>query len=782
MTVTSSTRFLFGPKNYLTPKSLLCFLSALLMVFIPVTSGAETVSQSPANTLSLPQEAGLFKPNLLPNLKVSRTAGSIRIDGELGDPGWTGAALAANFCETKPGDQTRPPVEIRALVTYDQDHLYVAFVVKDNPGSIRASLRNRDDMFNDDYVGVLLDTYGDASWAYYIFCNPLGIQGDSRYSSTSGEDDSYDVIFQSKGKITDSGYQVEMAIPFRSLRFPDKPSQNWKANFWITHPRDIKRTYSWATINRDDPCFPCQFGTMTGIENVKPGKELELLPSLVGSQSGVKGDSGFDEGHLEEDFSLGLRYGITPSVTAEVSYNPDFSQVESDVAQIDVNNTFALFYPEKRPFFQEGSDLFDTRVDAVYTRSINNPLVAAKVIGRMGRTSLAYLGGRDESTPIIIPLEERSAVLATSEKSNSNILRFKQTFLQDSQVGALVSDRHYDNGGYSTVLGLDGTLRLKKLSRNYRLVWQALFSRTQEPDRPALTAGITQTYFERGKHTVAFDGESYWGHAAFASLERQARLWSFELEFWQTSPSFRADNGFVTRSDRREADFWTGLTIRPKSSYVFGIYPNVSMGRIWNFDGIPKDKWIVPSLELELIGQTFLRIEYLGSQELYQDIFFGGIRHWGFDLSSQFSDPLKASVWYYRGHRIARFEDPPVLGSQIDAGASASIKPWQNFVINPQVNYSKLTHPSDGSIIFEGYILRTKFNYQFTPEFYTRLVVQYDDFDQALSLEPLVSYKLNPFTIFYLGSTHQYLDLNSDNHFSQTSRQFFMKLQYLFRV
>jgi hypothetical protein len=521
---------------------------------------------------------------------------------------------------------------------------------------------------------------------------------------------------------------------------------------------------------------------MTGIENVKPGKELELLPSLVGSQSGVRGDSGIDEGHVEEDLSLGLRYGITPSITAEVTYNPDFSQVESDVAQIDVNNTFALFYPEKRPFFQEGSDLFDTRISAVYTRSVNNPLVAAKVIGRMGRTSLAYLGGRDESTPIIIPLEERSAVLATAEKSNSNIVRFKQTFLQDSQIGALVSDRHYDNGGYNTVFGLDGTLRVKRFSRNYRLVWQALFSRTGEPDRPALTADISQTYFEKGKHTVAFDGESYWGHAAFASLEREARLWSFELEFWQTSPSFRADNGFVTRTDRREVDAWTGFFFRPNKKYVFGIYPMISMGRIWNFDGVRKDEWIVPALEFELIGQTYLRFEYVGSQELYRDVFFGGIRGWEFEVTSKFSDPIKVGMSFFQGYRIARFVNPPVLGRQTDVSGSASLKPWRRFVIQPEFEYSKLTHPVDDSVIFDGYIFRTKFNYQFTPEFYTRLVVQYDDFDQALSLEPLVSYKLNPFTIFYLGSTNQYVDLNSDNHFSQTSRQFFMKLQYLFRV
>jgi hypothetical protein len=262
----------------------------------------------------------------------------------LNEIGWSEAVRAANFAETRPGDQTKPPVETEALVAYDDANFYIAFIAHDNPKAIRSSLRDRDQIWADDNIGLILDTYGDAAWAYEIFVNPLGIQGDLRWTP-QGEDDVFNIIYHSRGKITSTGYQVEVAIPFSSLRFPDKPAQTWRVTFWRNHPRDSRRQYSWAALNRDDPCFPCQFGTLTGLENVKPGGTFELLPSVVGFQSGQLLDSenpnsGFENSKVDGQASLGLQYAFTPSLNAEATYNPDFSQVESDAAQIDVSTTF----------------------------------------------------------------------------------------------------------------------------------------------------------------------------------------------------------------------------------------------------------------------------------------------------------------------------------------------------------------------------------------------------------------------------------------------------------
>jgi len=155
------------------------------------------------------------------------------------------------------------------LVTYDDDNLYLAFIAHDDPSTIRAALRDRDEMWSDDYFGILLDTYGDASWAVYLFANPYGVQRDTRCAVTSGEDSSYDLLYYTEGKITDTGYVIEMRIPFASLRFPDAEEQEWRATFWRTRPRGSREQYTWAAISRDNSCFLCQYGTLTGIQGVK---------------------------------------------------------------------------------------------------------------------------------------------------------------------------------------------------------------------------------------------------------------------------------------------------------------------------------------------------------------------------------------------------------------------------------------------------------------------------------------------------------------------------------
>ena len=549
-----------------------------------------------------------FEPNLKPSYNIPRLKSTIEIDGQLNDTGWIGVPRATNFSEQFPDNGEKPPVETEVLLTYDDSHLYIAFICYENDaGSIRSSLTDRDRIWSDDYMGFIFDTYGDGAWAYEIFANPLGIQGDGRQVTSAGEDIGFDLIFESEGVVTDSCYQIEIALPFASLRFPNKPKQEWKATFWRTRPRESRATSSWAFIDDDTNCWLCEFGTLTGIENVKPGNNLELLPSLIGFQSGSlrhKEDrhSGLANDDIDGEASIGVRYSITSSVSAEGTINPDFSQVESDVAQIDVNETFALFYPEKRPFFQEGGDLFQTYIDAVYTRAINNPTVAAKLIGRMGSTNIAYMGAHDKDSPIIIPLEERSEFVAGGE-SYSNILRFKQTFGGSSNIGALLTDRRFEGGGNNTVFGIDGNLRFLK---KYRFEAQVLGSYTEEPDDSSLTADIEQAYFDGGKHTVSYDGESFGGHALYASIERSGRTWNFNFDYREESPTFRADNGFITRNDRRLIDLWNGLNFYPESKIIDKIEPGFVYGRVWNTRSKYKDGWFVSYLGLLLKAQTWV--------------------------------------------------------------------------------------------------------------------------------------------------------------------------------
>jgi len=721
-----------------------------------------------------------------PEIEVPRLNSSIEIDGDVGDSGWKNAARITRFYEHFPGDQTKPTVETVAMITYDNDHLYVGFICYDDPSTIRATFTQRDRAHYDDNVLLALDTYGDAAWAYEIGANAYGIQVDLLWSRSGNEDDSYDLVWESAAEITDSGYQVEMAIPFSSLRFPDKEEQVWRADFWRNHPRDLRRQMSWAAYDRDQSCWPCQWGTLTGIKGVKPGKGIELLPTLIGSQFGGltdddEPDSEFHNDDIDTEASISMKYSVSSSVTAEATINPDFSQVESDATQIDVNTTFALFFPERRPFFQEGSDLFSTWFTPFYTRSINDPIVAGKLIGRMNRTNLAYLIAYDEHSPMILPFEESSEFLVNG-KSTSNIFRARQTFGNESHIGAMITDRRYDIGGSGSVLSFDMAYRFHK---NYQVEFQMLASHTGEPDDSALTADIGVQSFNHGEYTAEFDGESFWGHGIYASFERHARHFWFDLDYMEKSPTFRADNGFETSNNSRVIDLDAGIDIRPKSKIIANISPYFGIGRKWNFAKERKDEWIRLSTSIQLPGQTYIEPSYLISWERLRGVNFPNITRYALHVNSRFSDPVNIGFSIATGHLIARNVYPlPVMGKETNVSVWATLKPIDRIRITHSYDYVKSDTLSTDGNIFEVYAFRTRIDCQFTHELSCRFITQYNDFRKSWEFDPLVKYKLNPFTQFYFGSTHDFSDFNGykDFELKQTARQFFFKIQYLLQI
>jgi hypothetical protein len=777
----------------------IAWLAVGLAITITTSTALAQVSEDAAPGSGRPQAGSTdsgkpdFRPLLKPSLHVAPARGEIVLDGELDDPGWEESARVTSFSENFPDEQAEPEVPSEAWVTYDQGSLYLALIAYDDPSTVRASLRDRDQIWQDDYFGILLDTYGDASWAYFLFANPLGIQGDTRFATSAGEDDRFDILYYSEGKITDFGYVIEMRIPFESLRFPDRPEQEWRATFWRTRPRASREQYTWAAMDRDESCFLCQYGTLTGIEGVKPGGALELLPTMVTSQSGQIRDfddprSGLDNGGLDADPSLGLRYSFPAGITADLAVNPDFSQVESDVAQIDINSTFALFFPERRRLFQEGSDVFESFIDAVFTRSINDPQVAGKAIGRMGRTTFGYIGALDENSPILIPFEERSFIGQTG-KSVSNIARGRQTFLEDSYAGALLTDRRYvDHSGSNTAIGADGTVRFLD---KYRFEWQAVATHTDEPDDPALTEGINGLTFDRGRHTARFDGESFWGHAEYASIERDARTWNFDFDYWAYSPTFRVDNGFETRNDLRRVSMFQGLNFWPESDIFDRIGPGMFARREWNWEGVRKRDFVQWWVNASLKGQTTIEPSFQIERERFAGVEFGGMRRFNLFVNSNFSEPVRLGFFVSRGDRIARNVDSPVMGTGTNAEVFATIKLFRRLVLEPELAYADLFEQDGGPEIFKGFVFRTRASFQFNRELSLRMVVQWDDFNGRFDVEPLVTYRINPFTVFFAGMNSSYTDYGRRDDLLdplnpaglvQTRRQFFAKFQYLLRM
>jgi len=745
-------------------------------------------------------DSGDFIPVYKPELEITKIDGSVKIDGLLNDDCWKNAVSISQFVEHNPGDQTRPDVDTRTYITYDENRLYVAFICYDNPEEIRASYCERDKLWNgQDNIGVFIDTYGDAIWAYTLNVNPHGIQMDALWSPYRGEDTSFDLIWDSAGKITAQGYQVEMAIPFSSLRFPNKDVQTWRMEFYRHRYRDSHYEYSWAAYDRDEPCWPCQWGFVSGIKNAIPGKGIEFLPSVIAYQSGYLEGSGtpgdpfnFSNNDPDGEFSLGAGYDISSNITTEATYNPDFSQVESDEAQIDLNTTFALFYPEKRPFFQEGSDLFGTWSNTFYSRTINDPQFAGKFTARINRSNFAYLVARDEHTPLIVPFEDGSAYILTG-KSVSNFGRFKQPFGTDSFIGLLVTDRRLDDGGSGSLIQLDNQICYHK---NWRTQFEYIRSFTEEPDRAELNGqidrlierSIIDSTFDDGKHTSILDGESFSGHGLLANLEERSRYVNFDLGLIEFSPTYRSDNGFRTSNNQREISFLSDYTIYFEDKFIEQLISDFDLSYKWNFEGETKKKYIVVGTTALLKGRTVVNPSITRVYERFRGIEFDDIWHFQLLAESYFSEPLGFSFYLSHGHLIARQQDPPVMGNATSLSLGADIKPVDRMLIESSFDYTRSDKLDTGENLYKGYVTRTKINYQFTPELSLRMIFQYDDIYQTFDFDPLLTYRLSPFSVFYLGSTYEYAHFENigdgglDDTTRLASRQYFMKFQYLFQM
>jgi len=752
---------------HLTFKTVSCLVAPLVLLLLPGAPAFATKS---------------FEPVFNPTLEVSRARNGIRIDGKIEESEWGQAVQATNFVERFPGENTAPEVETEAFITYDDDHLYVAFKCYDDPSTIRATMCQRDQFNGDDAVMLLVDTYGDASWAYEFHVNPYGVQKDMLWTSIVGEDHGYDLIWNAAARITDFGYQVEIAVPFASMRFPVREEQAWKVDFWRQRPRESFKQYSWAANDRNEQCFPCKWGTVTGIRGVQPGKGFEILPSLVANQSGniVDADN-FDNGDIMGELALGAKYSISSDVTVEGAYNPDFSQIEADADQIDVNTTISLFYPERRPFFQEGADIFRTLFNSFYTRTVNDPRYAAKLTGRMERTRIGFLSALDENTPYMIPLEEGSILINTGE-SYINVLRASKTFGDASQVGAILTDRRLEGGGSGTIAALDADIRL---SRNFSIVGQWLAAHTAEPDDSLETAGLEGIEFDHGKHTAAFDGEAYWGHAFITQLRRRARTWNFTLDYNEVSPSYRTESGYDPLMDYRNLSFYTNYHFYPTTGLFERITPQIYLSRRWSFDGDLRFEDLNLNVDGRLrTAQMYYSFSFHNGAETYAGMTYQNLWNLQANLNVRPINQVGGGVYVRYGKEVAR--RARAIGDETTISAYLDLKPIDRLIIEPNINYQRATHEMTGQELYDGFITRTRFQFQATRPMSVRLVIQYNDFYKTWDVDPLLTYRLSPFSVFYIGSTYDYTEFlvgpENRTDWMMSSRQFFMKLQYLFQT
>ena len=767
------------------------FITSLFLLFSQLA-----VSQNIDSTIS--KDTSL---NFSPKVIISKIPNDkIKIDGELKEEEWNSAVKINNFYEFEPGDNTKPAVNTDVLMCYDEDNIYFGFICyEDNINKIRKTLTHRDATYDDDYAGVIIDTYGEGKQAYELFVNPYGIQGDLMWTTPNNEDISYDAIWYSDAKIEKDSWIAEIAVPFKSIRFPKKDVQEWKIHVFRNRPRENRQQISWAAISRDAPTIFTYSGTLKGIANVKSGKNLEILPSLVGSQSGNISDysnanSEFINGKIKGEFGLNIKYGISSTLTADFTYNPDFSQVEADAGIINVNNSYAYFYTEKRPFFIEGANIFNTPFDVVYTRTINNPLSALKLSGKIGKTDIGYLVAYDRKTPFIIPFEENSDFLNTDRRSLSNILRIKQTIKDETFIGLVLTDREVNKpgndflnvDGYNRVFGLDGNF---KLGDNYFLDFQVLHYASKEITD---TGYVNPGTFDNNKYTKALDGESFSGFGTHLRLLRSAKHLNFELSYDDASPVARRDNGFITNNNYRTLSLWDSYMFYFETDFLKRVEPKTFGIIRHTYDGRLKELFFEPEIQFTFKHQLYASVGvFLFNNEEFGGIYHKNVRRVFFDIDANTFSFLKGGFSATVGKYIIRFGEPSVgYGEEIEGWLT--IVPVENLTITAEYSYFELAKSRGGEKLFAGYIFRNTLNYQIIKNLSLRIITEYASSDKYFYVNPLLSYRPNPFTIFYFGFTHQYNNLEllpSDPNYSQntskytlTNRQFFLKFQYLFRL
>jgi hypothetical protein len=478
--------------------------------------------------------------------RIPQLESSVDVDGELDEPTWDAAWSYPLAYEVQPGENIPAPVRTEVLLFHDRSHLYIGFRAWDpDPSSIRAHLSDRDEAWPDDWVGVALDTFNDERRDYLFVVNPLGVQMDEIENWPGGQTE-WDGIWESAATIGDWGWSAEMRIPFSTLRFQRSSGpQVWGFDAIRGYSRDTFHMMGTFPRDRSNNCYLCQSLKVSGFEGVTPGHNLEVVPTLTAAQTDTRPD--FPDGDLtsgDVDVEAGLtaRWGFTPNLTLSAALNPDFSQVEADARQLDINEPFALFYPEKRPFFMEGADYFETLLDAVYTRVIRDPAWGLKVTGKEGRHTIGGYVVRDDITNLIIPGSQSSTATSLDESNTSTVLRYKHDVGSRHTLGLLFTDR--DGDGYSNrVAGVDADLRLTERDR---VTLQLLGSSTSYPDRVA-------EEFDQPLGTLE-------DLAAELVYEHETRTLSWWAVLADVGTDFRSDLGFRPRVDYRFGEAGIGYT------------------------------------------------------------------------------------------------------------------------------------------------------------------------------------------------------------------------------
>ena len=769
---------------------------------------------------------------------VPRIAAEIEVDGALSEPVWAGAALLTGFSQYRPVDGQPAPDSTEILLWYSATALHVGIRAFEPHGAPNATLADRDQIFEDDNVRLFIDTFDDQRRAFFFAVNPLGVQGDGVYSEGTGGGGMFsgearesgsidlnpDMIFASKGHVTDYGYEVELQIPFKSIRFPSDETQTWSFNV-MREVQHLGQHHTWTAALRAATSFLAQSGKLEGMTGLERGLVLDLNPVATQQVRGAPdqaGDWRYDNNNPE--LGLNARWGITNNLTANATVNPDFSQVEADVAQIAFDPRQAIFFPEKRPFFLESNEQFSTMNGLIYTRRIVDPVVAAKLAGKVSGTEVGVLTAVDEQA------------MSRSGGHNPlyNLLRVRRDIGAQSAVGLTFTQRLEGPIGSSNAPGYSNHVG----ALDARLVLDDAHTLTLQ----AAASADTRT------------GSTIWAPLWMARADRSGREFGWNASVTGISPDFIPGSGFMSRTGvvyNSMGPRWTFFG--PEGSRIVSFSTAPAFNNTWVYDRFAGGNLRPDELKLHLnntlvlrggwnLGASLLLENFLLPKDLYEDYaievidpadgldtipFVGRPSINNYDLVLTLNTPQFPKFNAGGFVLLGRDENYPewAPGWLLWAEMGATWRPTADLRINPSYNETRVRRTSDWSEVQLTQVQRLKVEYQIARPLFVRVVGQYvtrtqDDLrddgrtdapilirDRATGIysrdaalgswsdsfraDWLVSYQPTPGTVIFAGYGssssalsdsplgHKYLRFD---HMDRVNDGFFLKLSYLFRV
>ena len=693
---------------------------------------------------------------------VPRTTETLTLDGAIAEALWEHALMLPLRYEVQPGENIDPPVRTEMLIAYDDVNLYVGFRCHDDdPSAIRARFTDRDAMFSDDFVGVVLDTFNDERRAFEFFANPLGVQADMLMDDVSGNEDSnWNAIWESAGRITDQGYEVEFLIPLTQLRFEATANEQiWGIDGIRSYPRSDRHHITLFPRDRGENTYLGQEEKITGFAGIQQVQNLEIVPTMTAVQTLQRKDA---------DLGLTVMWGVTPNVTLNATVNPDFSQVEADAVQLDVNTQFALFFPETRPFFLEGSDLFRTaRLNLLHTRQVVQPDGALKISGKTGRHAFGLFSARDETTTIILPGSLRSRTRVLDAETTATVGRYRADVGDRSTIGAMVTDRR--GGGYfNNVVAFDTRYRMSSA------------------DSLSAAVAVATTQDEPGAGGVALPAQRS-DSALDLFYNHSARSWNAYGYYGDMGKDFRADIGFITQVDVRRGEVGGGWTWHGEEGQF---YDRISVTT--NVDQTEEEDGSL--FEREWEGY----VSYNGPRQSFMQ-YGGGVgkQIWnGIRIDRRFQSAFaefQATADLRVGGRAnwgGTVDFSQIRPADVRAGRTfVNLSAGRHFSVRFSHNYELLDVA--GGRLFSAHVPEARIVYQHDLRTLVRLILQYSNVTRNPALyltrvasesrdlfaQLLFSYKVNAQTALYFGYVSG-ASATEQSPMTQTNRTVFGKMSY----